>query len=141
MRQFKTRPEILRKVELEAADCRVWSVAHSSLRPHLCASASDDGTARIWAGRGLAEAAGAISLPRRGAICGASFCSEDENALALAGADCCAYLFDLRKTDSPLQVCCAQNSADVKGVSSSPSTVVLQPGRGLGSHQAEQSGC
>ncbi len=102
----------------------MWSVAHSSLRPYLCASASDDGTARIWAGRGLAEAAGEISLPRRGAICGASFCSEDENALALAGADCCAYLFDLRKTGSPLQVRCAQELADVHGILSCPVMIV-----------------
>lgn len=84
--------------------CRVWSVAQSSLRPHLCASASDDGTARLWAGRGLAEAAGTIVLPRGGAICGVSFCSDDEHALALAGADCCAYIYDLRKVSTPLQV-------------------------------------
>ncbi|EIE23238.1 WD40 repeat-like protein, partial [Coccomyxa subellipsoidea C-169] len=88
----------------EHAGRRVWSVAHSTLRPHLCASASDDGSARIWAGRGLAEASGVITLPRRAAICGVSFCADDEHALALAGADCCAYVFDLRNTSSPLQV-------------------------------------
>ncbi len=85
--------------------CRVWSVAQSNLRPHLCASASDDGTARLWAGRGLAEAAGTIVLPRGGPICGVTFCPDDEHALALSGSDCCAYIYDLRKLCTPLQVC------------------------------------
>ncbi|BDA50225.1 probable WD repeat-containing protein RUP1 [Coccomyxa sp. Obi] len=88
----------------EHAGRRVWSVAQSSLRPHFCASASDDGTVRLWAGRGLAEAAGTIVLQRGGPICGVSFCPDDEHALALAGADCCAYIYDLRKMCTPLQV-------------------------------------
>ena len=56
------------------------------------------------AGRGLAQAAGVVSLPCGGPVCGAAFCSEDEHALALAGADCCAYLYDLRRLTAPVQV-------------------------------------
>jgi hypothetical protein len=79
-------------------------VAHSQLRPHLACSTSDDGTARLLAGRGLAQGAGLLRLPAGGPICGAAFCPEDEHALALAGADACGYLFDLRKAAAPLQV-------------------------------------
>ncbi|KAK9826373.1 hypothetical protein WJX81_004551 [Elliptochloris bilobata] len=45
---------------------RVWSVAHSLQRRHLVASTSDDGTARLWAGPGLAACAGVLH-PARGA--------------------------------------------------------------------------
>ena len=83
---------------------RVWSVAHSLLRPHLACSTGDDGTARLHAGRGLATPAGCLALPRRGPVCGGAFCPEDEHLLALAGADRCAYVFDLRATGQPLHV-------------------------------------
>ncbi len=83
---------------------RVWSVAHSQHKPHLCASASDDGTAHLWAGRGLSERAGQISVPGQAPISGVSFCTEDENALALAASDACAYVYDIRQHSTPLQV-------------------------------------
>ena len=81
-------------------------MAHSQLRPHLCASTSDDGTARLLAGRGLAQPAGLLRLPAGGAHLRRRLLPpEDEHALALAGADACAYLFDdLRKPAAPLQV-------------------------------------
>lgn len=59
---------------------------------------------RLWAGRGLADAAGVITQPNGSAVCGVSFCSEDDNAIALASADCHAYVYDLRRMESPLQV-------------------------------------
>ena len=83
--------------------CRVWSVAHSQHKPHLCASSSDDGTAHLWAGRGLSERAGQISVPGQAPISGVSFCAEDENALALAASDACAYVYDIRQHSTPLQ--------------------------------------
>lgn len=84
--------------------CRVWSVAHSQHRPNLCASSSDDGTAHLWAGRGLSQRAGQISIPGSVPISCVSFCPEDENALALAASDCCAYVYDIRNLSEPLQV-------------------------------------
>ena len=79
-------------------------MAHSQHKPHLCASASDDGTAHLWAGRGLSERAGQISVPGQAPISGVSFCTEDENALALAASDACAYVYDIRQHSTPLQV-------------------------------------
>lgn len=88
-----------------ACFCRVWSVAHSQHRPHLCASSSDDGTAHLWAGRGLSERVGQIRLPSSAPIAGVSFCAENEHALALAASDCSAYVYDIRNLSEPIQVC------------------------------------
>ena len=80
-------------------------MAHSRLRPNLCASGSDDGTARLWAGRGLAEAAAVVRPPAGGApVCSVALSPHDEHALALACADHAAYLYDLRSTAAPLAV-------------------------------------
>ncbi len=81
---------------------RVWSVAHSSLRQHLVASTSDDRTARLWAGPGLATAAAVVELPGGAIVCGADFSPIDLNLLALAASDRCAYIFDLRRLATPL---------------------------------------
>ncbi len=86
---------------------RVWSVAHSVQRRHLVASTSDDGTVRLWAGQGLRASAGVLRPAGGAPVCGAAFCSGDGNLLALAAADCRAYVYDLRATASPLAVLAA----------------------------------
>lgn len=77
-------------------------MAQSLQRRHLVASASDDGTARLWAGPGLGACAGVICPAGGAPVCGAAFCAADGNLLALAAADCNAYVYDLRNTASPL---------------------------------------
>jgi E3 ubiquitin-protein ligase RFWD2 len=90
---------------------RVWSVCHSKLRPHLAATASDDCTAKIWAGRGLAAAVATIRLPGTPAVCGVDFCGWDENLLSLAAADHCVHLYDLRRLAAPLKTLSAHRRA------------------------------
>lgn len=81
---------------------RIWSVSHSPLRRHLAASASEDGTARLWGSRGLATPAGALSAPGGAPVSGVQLSPHDEHAAVLASADSCAYLFDLRRPAEPL---------------------------------------
>ncbi|KAK9805573.1 hypothetical protein WJX72_005987 [[Myrmecia] bisecta] len=81
---------------------RIWGVAHSAMRPFLCMSASDDGTARLWSGYGLVQRAGTITPPGGAPICCAEFCRADENLLALASSDRNAYIYDLRNLQEPL---------------------------------------
>lgn len=84
-------------------ECRVWSVSHSLQRPHLCASASDDGTVRLWGGRGMQTCLAALRPGRSGApACGVQLSPFDANLLAVASADHSAYVFDLRRADQPL---------------------------------------
>ena len=84
--------------------CRVWGVAHSNLTPHLAASSSSDGTCKLWSGPNLAQRAHCLEPGHGAAVCAASFCSVDANLIALASADACAYIFDLRSTAQPLHV-------------------------------------
>lgn len=96
--------------ELEAHEGRcIWSVSHSRLRPHLCMSSSDDGTARLWAGRGLSSEALILQPPaprgsRAASVCCAEFSPYDEHGVALASADGAVYLFDLRAAAAPLLI-------------------------------------
>lgn len=82
---------------------RIWEVVHSPLTPHLCISSSDDRTARLWAGQGLAQRAGTLRPSQRGAVCGADFSSSQSHLVALASADCGVYLYDLRAPAAPLR--------------------------------------
>lgn len=76
---------------------RVWSVAHSRTRHHLCASASDDGTAALWGGPGLSCRAAPPLAPAPGwPVTCVDFCPEDDNALLVACSDGGAYVYDLR---------------------------------------------
>lgn len=83
---------------------RIWSVAHSRLRPHLAATASDDCTAKLWAGSAFDSPVATISLPGAPAVCCADFSQHDANLLALAAADARVYLYDLRQLAQPLAV-------------------------------------
>ena len=81
-------------------------MSHSRLRPHLCASASEDGTARLWAGPALgggAPPAAVLAPPTRGApLTCAHFSPHDEHALAVAASDHRLYVYDLRRPAAPL---------------------------------------
>ena len=79
-------------------------MAHSLQRRYLVVSTSDDGTARLWAGPGLAACAGVLRPAGGAPVCGAAFCATDGNLFAVAAADCRAYVYDLRKTVAPLAV-------------------------------------
>ncbi|GLC54036.1 hypothetical protein PLESTB_000816800 [Pleodorina starrii] len=75
---------------------KIWSVAHSTLTPHLAASAADDRCVRLWAGRGLATCVGTVSPNPRAAVCGVDFSPCCEHLLAAACSDRTAYLYDMR---------------------------------------------
>ena len=63
-------------------------------------------TALPTSGLGVGSASGqarSACLDRR-PFSGVSFCTEDENALALAASDACAYVYDIRQHSTPLQV-------------------------------------
>ncbi len=81
---------------------RVWSVSHSHLRPHLAASGSEDGTVALWAGQGLQQIAARLRPSGKAAITGVQLSPFDENAVAVACADTCAYLYDLRMLTAPI---------------------------------------
>ena len=79
-------------------------MAHSSLLPYTVASAASDGTAKVWSGPQLAQLAHTLCPAQQAAVCGASFSSVDPHLLALACADSCGYVYDLRKAQEPLHV-------------------------------------
>ncbi len=76
--------------------CRIWSVAHSSARPHVAASASDDGTVAVWGGEGFAHRSATLRPVGGWPVTCVDFCADDENALLAAGSDARAYVYDLR---------------------------------------------
>ena len=76
--------------------CSVWSVAHSALQPNLTASGADDGIVRLWHDRALRGGSTALVPAGGAAVCGVEFCDEDSNLLAVACADSCSYVYDLR---------------------------------------------
>jgi hypothetical protein len=80
----------------------VWSVSHSLQRAHLCASASDDGTVQLWGGAAMHQCT-AVLRPARGApATGVHLSPFDGNLAAVSCADHNAYLYDLRRADTPL---------------------------------------
>ena len=79
-------------------------MSHSSLVPHTVASASADGTCKVWAGPQLAQRAHSLCPAGKAAVCAASFSSLDPHLLALACADCRGYIYDLRSARQPLHV-------------------------------------
>ena len=76
--------------------CRVWSVAHSPLQPNWTASGADRGVVRLWHDRTLRGGSTTLVPAGGAAVCGVEFCSEDANLLAVACADTCSYIYDLR---------------------------------------------
>ncbi|KAG6548055.1 hypothetical protein Mapa_010489 [Marchantia paleacea] len=80
---------------------RVWSLDYSKLAPTLSASASGDGTVRVWK-RGTERSVVVIRPPSGNSVCCAEFSPVSEYLIAMASADCNVYLYDLRKSGSPL---------------------------------------
>jgi WD40 repeat protein len=78
-------------------------VTHSLLRPHLAASASDDGRAVLWAGAGLAGEVGAARPAGGASVTAVHLSPHDENLLAVGCADSAAYVYDLRRLAAPLE--------------------------------------
>ncbi|KAG2432743.1 hypothetical protein HYH02_012877 [Chlamydomonas schloesseri] len=76
---------------------KIWSVAHSHRSPHLAASAADDRTARLWAGRGLAACVATLQPNPRASVCCVDFSPEHDHLLALACSDRVSYLYDMRR--------------------------------------------
>lgn len=90
--------------ELEAHDGRrICSVAYSSRNHYLCGSASEDRSAKIWAGRNLSENVAKISPTSNASVCSVDFSQNSDQELALACSDTNVYLYDLRQLNEPLR--------------------------------------
>ena len=87
---------------------RVWSASHSQLRPHLVASGSDDGSVIFWGGRFLGDVVGRLMTSSEGRgrspVTAVQFSPFDEFGFAVACADSRAYVYDLRRTSSPVSI-------------------------------------
>jgi E3 ubiquitin-protein ligase RFWD2 len=80
---------------------RIWSIDYSVERPSLCASASQDGTVRMWS-RSSDHSVALLHAPNRSPVCGAEFAPCSSFLLALACADSNVYVNDLRKLSTPV---------------------------------------
>lgn len=80
---------------------RVWSIDYSRSTPGLSASGADDGTVRLWAASSD-HSVGAIRTESGRPVCSVEFSPESERLIAVASADSCVYLHDLRSMGRPL---------------------------------------
>lgn len=82
----------------------ILALAHARTSPSLTASASEDGTVKLWHGAsGVAESVATLVLRPHAAACGIDFHPTDAHTLAVAAADACVYLYDLRHSHAPLR--------------------------------------
>lgn len=79
---------------------KIWSIDYSVHEPRLCASASDDGTVRLWTPSSDRPSA-TFAPPTGAAVCSASFSPSSPYSVALACADSNLYLFDIRHSLIP----------------------------------------
>ena len=78
-------------------------MSHSLQVPHLCASASEDGTVRLWGGPAMRSCVATLRPSASGApACGVRLSPFDGNLAAVACADHSAYIYDLRQANQPL---------------------------------------
>lgn len=83
---------------------RILALAHARASPGLTASASEDGTVKLWHGvSGTAESVATLVLRPHAAACGIDFHPTNAHTLAVAAADACVYLYDLRHSHQPLR--------------------------------------
>ncbi len=80
----------------------ILALAHARLQPSLTASASEDGTVKLWQAQNTSHMT--ITLPRGAAACSVDFSPADAHILGVAAADTCAYLYDIRRADEPMRV-------------------------------------
>lgn len=80
---------------------RIWSIDYCTEMPNLCASASQDGTVRLWS-RSSDQSVAVLHAPGHSPVCCAEFAPSSSFLLALACADSNVYVNDLRKLSSPI---------------------------------------
>ncbi|KAJ7243142.1 hypothetical protein O6H91_Y037200 [Diphasiastrum complanatum] len=80
---------------------RVYSLDYSLCSPSLAASASGDGTVKMWS-HNSDKSVGVINSPDGKSFCCAEFNKQSNNLMAIACADSNVYLFDLRNLGFPL---------------------------------------
>ncbi|CAK9191641.1 unnamed protein product [Sphagnum troendelagicum] len=80
---------------------RIWSIDYCTEMPSLCASASQDGTVRMWS-RSSDQSVAVLHAPAHSPVCCAEFAPSSSFLLALACADSNVYVNDLRKLSSPV---------------------------------------
>ena len=78
---------------------RVWSLHFSGVDPTRLVSGGDDGEVRVWS---LSQRDAAAKIQTRANVCSVQFSPENANVVAVASADCGAYVYDLRHASRPL---------------------------------------
>jgi len=82
---------------------RVWAVDFSKTDPLIFASASDDATVRVWHVNHSAHTGASVTrIAAPSNVCSVQFSPTNSHLLAAGCANHRAYLYDLRKPDSPL---------------------------------------
>lgn len=87
--------------QFEEHSKRIWSIDFSRLDPLQFASASDDSTVRLW---NLQQSSSIDCLKTPANACSVHFCPFKATTLAVACANHNSYIFDTRKTASPIAV-------------------------------------
>lgn len=100
---------------------RVWSVDSCIADPTLLASGSDDSTVKLWSMR---DPASLSTLSPGSNVCSVRFSPRSSTLLAAGCADGRAYLYDLRRCDSPLARLVGHSRAVSYVSFLSPSTLV-----------------
>jgi E3 ubiquitin-protein ligase RFWD2 len=86
--------------QFEEHEKRVWSIDFSRLDPMQFASASDDATVKIWSLQQSNTSVSSINLPAN--ACSVHYNPRRATMLSVACANHACYVFDTRKSDSPL---------------------------------------
>ncbi|KAJ3695109.1 hypothetical protein LUZ60_000486 [Juncus effusus] len=85
--------------EMREHERRVWSVDFSLVDPTRLASASDDGSVKIWH---INQPGSVGTIRTKANLCSVSFQSDSARHIAVGSADHSVYYYDLRSLRSPL---------------------------------------